>query len=311
MADIAVVGSLNVDISVNVARFLQPGETMTGTKFSVFTGGKGGNQAVAAARLGAKVAMVGCVGGDANGRMYLDTLRSEGIAPDAVRSIDDETTGVAVITIDGAGENTIVVVPGANAGLSVDVVTENRALIEGAKVCMFQLEAPLVSIQHAAALAHGSGATVILDPAPAPQKPLSQALVMLCDYITPNETELQLLTGLPVASLEQAATAASALIRQGAKAVINKRGAAGALLVTRDGYRLYPGYRVNAVDTTAAGDTFNAGLAVGLSMGLETGDAIRLANAAAAISITALGAQGAMPSFEQATALIDGLMECR
>lgn len=307
MADIVVVGSLNADLTINVPRFLKPGETMTGTKFSVFTGGKGGNQAVAAARLGARVAMVGCVGDDANGAMYRDALRREGVSLEALRTIPGETTGVAVITVDESGENTIAIVPGANADLSVDVITKCEALIRGAKACLFQLETPLPSIQHAAALAHQAGVTVILDPAPAPQAPLPQALVMLCDYITPNETELSLLTGMPVATIEEAAQAALKLIGQGAKAVVNKRGAAGALVVTREGYRLYEGFKVKAVDTTAAGDTFNAGLAVGLSMGLSVPDSIRLANAAAAISVTGLGAQGAMPSFEQATALIDGI----
>ena len=307
MADILVVGSLNADLTVTVPRFLKPGETMTGSRFSVFTGGKGGNQAVAAARLGAKVAMVGCVGSDANGEMYKDTLRREGVSLEAIRTIEGETTGVAGITVDGNGENTIAIVPGANSALSVDVVSENRALLESAKVCLFQLETPLPSIQHAAALVHAAGGKVILDPAPAPEKPLSQALIMLCDFITPNETELSLLTGMPVTTLEQAVEASLKLIAQGAKAVINKRGSAGALLVTREGYRMHEGFKVNAVDTTAAGDTFNAGLAVGLSMDLDLSDAINLANAAAAISVTALGAQGAMPSFEQASALIDGI----
>lgn len=309
MADIVVVGSLNVDLTVNVPRFLKPGETLTGSKFSIFTGGKGGNQAVAAARLGASVAMVGCVGDDANGGMYKSALKREGVDLSALQTIPEETTGVAVITVDDHGENTIAIVPGANAALSVDVITFSRALIDGAKVCLFQLETPLVSIQHAAAIAHAAGAQVILDPAPAPEKPLPQALVMLCDYITPNETELGLLTGMPVGTIEEAAQAALLLIEQGAKAVINKRGAAGALVVTREGYRMHPGYKVKAVDTTAAGDTFNAGFAVGLSMDLSVADSIFLANAAAAISVTALGAQGAMPSFEQATALIDGFME--
>jgi ribokinase len=307
MADIVVVGSLNVDLTVSVPRFLKPGETMTGKSFQVFTGGKGGNQAVAAARLGASVAMVGCVGDDSNGGMYKDALSREGVDLSALETVPGETTGVAVITVDDRGENTIAIVPGANAALSVDVITAREALIRGAKVCLFQLETPLVTIQHAAALAHAANVTVILDPAPAPSAPLPLPLVMLCDYITPNETELGLLTGMPVDTIGQAVEASLKLIGQGAKAVINKRGPAGALYVTREGYKLYEGYKVQAVDTTAAGDTFNAGLAVGLSMGLNVADSINLANAAAAISVTAMGAQGAMPSFEQASALIDGI----
>ncbi len=196
----------------------------------MFTGGKGGNQAVAAARLGAEVAMVGCVGDDANGAMYKGALQREGIDLSAIRTVEGETTGVAVITVDSAGENTIAIVLGANAHLSVDVVTENIALLQSAKVCLFQLETPMVSIQHAAALAHAAGGCVILDPAPAPQKPLPQALLMLCDYITPNETELHLLTGMPVETTGQAAEAAVKLLEQGVKAVINKRGPAARCL---------------------------------------------------------------------------------
>ena len=306
MADILVVGSLNADLVVNVPRFLKPGETLTGTKFSVFTGGKGGNQAVAAARLGASVAMVGCVGDDGNGEMYRAALAREGVSLEAVRTVPGETTGVAVITVDEKGENTIAIVPGANDALDVDVVTENQSLFQRAKACLFQMETPLPSIQHAAALTHAAGGLVILDPAPAPQGPLPRALLMLCDYVTPNETELGLLTGMPVSTVEQAVEAALRLIGQGAKAFIHKRGAAGALYVSREGYRMYKGFQVPAVDTTAAGDTFNAGLAVGLTMGLSVSDAIHLANASAAISVTAQGAQSAMPSFEQASALIDG-----
>jgi ribokinase len=208
MADILVVGSLNVDLTVSVPRFLKPGETMTGTKFAVFTGGKGGNQAVAAAGMGADVAMIGWVGDDANGEMYQAALAREGVRLEAISTIPDETTGVAVITVDGAGENTIAIVPGANARLSVDVISGAGAMFRGAKACLLQLETPLPTIQHAAALARAASVPVILDPAPAPAKPLPRALGMLCDYITPNEPELGLVPGMAVSTVEQAAEAA-------------------------------------------------------------------------------------------------------
>jgi ribokinase len=308
MADILVVGSLNVDLTVSVPRFLKPGETMTGSKFSVFTGGKGGNQAVAAARLGASVGMIGCVGDDANGELYRAALRREGVAQEAVLTIEGETTGVAVITVEAQGENTIAIVPGANAALSVDVITQAEALVRGAKVCLFQLETPLVSIQHAAALAHQAGAQVILDPAPAPEKPLPQSLVMLCDYITPNETELSLLTGMRVETVQEAARAALKLIRAGREgghqqaglrrgAPRHPRGATACTRAMRSRRWIPP---PRATHSTRGSPWAFDGLSVadfdppGQRRRGHLGDGDGRA-------------QGAMASFEQATALIDGI----
>jgi len=301
---ICVVGSLNVDLTVSLERFHQPGETITGTDFATFTGGKGGNQAVAAARLGGDVYMVGCVGCDANGDMYLDTLKKEGIRTDFVERTDEVPTGVALIEVDKTGENRIAVVPGANHAVTTDMISRSLQAITDSGVMLLQLETPIESVTHAAAIAKRNKLKVILDPAPA--RPLSDALLYLCDYITPNETELAILTGLPVETDEDALVACSKLIKRGVGAVLHKRGAKGALLVTKQGARVFPGYKVDAVDTTAAGDSFNAGFAVGLAMDLPVDDAVRLANAAGALSTTAMGAQAAMPSLYDACALVEG-----
>lgn len=300
---ICVPGSLNIDLTVGMERFHQPGETVTGLSFHTFTGGKGGNQAVAAARLGGDVYMVGCVGEDAHGDLYLNTLKKEGVHTDFVEKTNEVATGVALIEVDANGENRIVVVPGANQAVTPDLISRSTDAIENSGVMLLQLETPVESVTHAAAIGKRMGLKVILDPAPA--RPLSDALLYLCDYITPNETELATLTGLPTDTEEDAIIACSQLIKRGVKAVLHKRGAKGSMLVTKDGARMFPGYRVNAVDTTAAGDTFNAGFAVGLSMDMPVEDAVRLANASAALSTTGMGAQAAMPDLISACALVE------
>jgi len=300
---ICVLGSLNIDLTVSMDRFHQPGETVTGLDFNTFTGGKGGNQAVAAARLGGEVYMVGCVGEDAHGQLYLNTLEKEGVNTKFVEKTDEVSTGVALIEVDKSGENRIVVVPGANHAVTTDLVSRSLEAIETSGVMLLQLETPIESVTHAAAIGKRNGLKVILDPAPA--RPLSDALLILCDYITPNETELATLTGLPTDTEEDAIFACSKLIKRGVKAVLHKRGAKGAMLVTKDGARMFPGFRVDAVDTTAAGDTFNAGFAVGLAMGMPVDDAVRLANAAGALSTTGLGAQAAMPDLYSACGLVE------
>lgn len=300
---ICVLGSLNIDLTVSLDRFHQPGETVTGTGFSTFTGGKGGNQAVAAARMGGSVYMIGCVGEDAYGDLYLKTLADEGVDTRYVERTNEVSTGVALIEVDKAGENRIAVVPGANHAVTTDLATRAFDAFNDSGVLLLQLETPIETVTHAAANAKRCGLKVILDPAPA--QPINDALLMLCSYITPNETELAALTGLPVDTDDDAIFACSKLIKRGAPAVLHKRGARGSLLVTKEGARFFPSYRVEPVDTTAAGDTFNAAFAVGLSMGLPVEDAVRLANAAGALSTTGMGAQAAMPSLYEACALVE------
>ena len=304
MNKICVVGSMNVDMTFTVSHFHAPGESVIADSLAIYTGGKGGNQTVAVARLGADVSMIGCVGNDSNGQMYIDTLKREGVSVDAIVKKDNVPTGVAAIEVGPGGENRIVVALGANYAMDTDDVTAKAQYLSDADVCMFQLENPMVVVNHAMALAKQAGKVIVLDPAPVPSEPVSDAIFILCDYVTPNETELQILSGMPVDTIEQAVTAAQVLLNKGVKAVINKRGGDGALLVTKEGYKHYPGFKVNVIDTTAAGDSFNAGLCVGLAKGMVIDDAIVLANAVGALSTTAQGAQAAMPGMKAALSLV-------
>ena len=300
---LCVLGSLNVDMTVSLPRMHAPGETITATGFETFTGGKGGNQAVAAAKLGAGVEMIGCVGRDAHGEWYLGTLDELGIGRSGVEISDESPTGVALIEVEQGGENRIAVVPGANGAVDTDLVSRHIDLLNRCSICLMQLEVPIESVNHAAALLRKANKMIVLDPAPA--RPLPDALLLLCDVVTPNESELAILTGMPTETAGQAIDAAASLLRRGVKAVLHKRGAEGAIYVTREGARLFPGYKVKPIDTTAAGDAFNAGFATGLSMDFSTEDAIRLANAVGALTTTAMGAQGAMPSLIDALALVE------
>ncbi|HIT68641.1 MAG TPA: ribokinase [Candidatus Aphodomonas merdavium] len=302
MKKIFVMGSINIDMTVSIPRFHLPGETIEGTGFSTYTGGKGGNQAVAAARLGADVSLIGCVGQDDFGLRYIDIFRREGINTDGVMTVSGAPTGTALIEVAQSGDNRIAYVTGANGALTSEKIDTQAQRLKEADIFMFQMETPLPDAFHAAEIVKRAHGCVILDPAPA--RPLTQKQLRLCDFITPNETELALLTDMPVETIEDATKAAQKLIADGAKAVLNKRGAQGALLVTAGGATLYEGFQVNAIDTTAAGDSFNAGFAVGLSMGKTVGESIRLANAVGALSTTAAGAQAAMPSLEAALALM-------
>jgi ribokinase len=296
MSRIVVVGSLNADLVVGVSRFPSAGETVTGREFSVFPGGKGANQAVAAARLGGDVAMVGCVGGDAYGRWLREGLLADRVDVSHVETDASVSSGVAVITIDAQGQNEIVVVPGANGRLSVDILERNRAALATAAFVLLQLEVPLETVVAAARLAREAGATVILDPAPA--RPEALSLLPLVDYVTPNETELSALVGAPPDSLGDlpgVAAAARRLLARGAQRVVAKVGPRGALLVGPDGERHWPAPRVEPVDTTAAGDVWNGAFAAALADGRPIGEAGALATAAAALSVTRAGAQPSMP----------------
>ena len=302
MKKICVLGSLNIDYTFSVPYFNQPGESLTALGMAIYTGGKGGNQAIAAARMGGDVSMIGCLGSDANGDMYREKMAAEGIDTVGIAKAD-VPSGSAFIEVDPSGENRIAVAQGANDVLNPELVQKVEEKIAGCEIYLTQLENPVPAILEGMRLAKKHGATVILDPAPA--KPLSDEMIALCDYMTPNETELEILTGMPVETVDQAIAAARSLIALGAKAVINKRGGAGALLITADEATLYPGFKVNVVDTTAAGDSFNAGFAVGLAKDLPLPEAIRLANAVGALSTTKAGAQAAMPTPAEVEALMN------
>jgi ribokinase len=304
---IVVVGSLNADLVVRLPRFPRPGETLTGESFAQFPGGKGANQACAAARLGAPVSMLGRVGADAHGAWLCGSLASDGVDVTGVRKDPTAATGVALIAIDGTGQNQIVIVAGANGAFDVEALRLDVAPLRAADVVLLQLETPIDTVSAAARMGRAAGAVVILDPAPARDVP--DDLLRACDWVTPNESELAALVGAAADDAlgpAEAASGARRLIARGARNVIVKMGARGALLVTGGEERLVASPPVTAVDTTAAGDCFNAAFAVSLSEGLTPVDAARFAAAAAAISVTRTGAQPAMPARDEVRRLLEG-----
>lgn len=304
---ITVVGSLNADLVVAVRRFPGPGETVMGHDFAVFPGGKGANQAYAAGRLAAgemPVRMVGQVGSDAYGEWLRENLARAGVDASHVRVDATSPTGLAMVAIDAAAQNQIVVVPGANGAFNPAALTAAHHAVAGAAVVLLQLEVPLPTVQTAARIAREGGAVVILDPAPA--RAVADVLLRTADYLTPNESELSVLTGgAPQATLRRgdAVTRARQLIARGATKVLVKMGRQGALLVTETAEHLQPAFPVEAVDTTAAGDAFNAGLAFALARGAGQIEAIRYAAATAAVSVTRPGAQPSMPARADVEAL--------
>lgn len=282
---IAVVGSINMDLVTAAPRFPKAGETLLGSGFARFMGGKGANQAVAAARLGARVDMIGAVGDDDFGRAMLANLQSQGVCTDAVSIIGDEPSGMANITV-AEGDNHIIVVSGANFALRPEHIEREANRIASADIVMAQLETPVDTVIAAARLAKKHGKPFILNPAPAQKLP--QELSASVDLLTPNAYELAVSLGLPEDS------APEAMIAQAPCTTVMTVGAEGALFGSRhDAVQKQPGFRVSPVDTTGAGDTFNGALAVFLHKGLS--EAVRLACAAAAVSVTRRGAQGGMP----------------
>lgn len=291
---IVVVGSSNTDMTVQTERVPRPGETVLGGLFYTAQGGKGANQAVAAARLGGEVCFVAKVGGDSFGEESIKAYRKEGIDTSLVGRSERAASGVALIMVDGKGENSIAVASGANAELSVEDIVAAEECIKGAQIVLMQLETPIETIAYAARLAAEAGVKAVLNPAPAATLPKS--LYKHLYMITPNETEAELLTGIAVTDIESAAAAADVLAERGVKVVIITLGSKGAFVREASNRYLVPGQKVKAVDTTAAGDTFNGALCVALAEGAELVDAVDFANKAAAIGVTRRGAQPSIPT---------------
>lgn len=289
---IVVVGSLNVDIVVPVPHLPAPGETIAGDRHLKTLGGKGANQAVAAARLGSSVAIVGRLGADAEGDACLEGLREAGADTTHVARDEEVGTGVALIAVDPAGENTIVVGPGSNARLSGDDVRRAEPMLRSAAVTLVQLEIPMAAVEETARLA---GGTLILNPAPA--KPVPQRVLERVDILTPNEVELGMLSGLEVRTEDEVVAAARSL--KGPDAVAVTLGKRGVILVTAEDAVHVPAIEIEAVDTTAAGDAFCGGLADALVRGSKLVDAVRWAVATACLSATRMGAQPSLPTRQE------------
>lgn len=291
---IIVIGSSNTDMIIRAERIPKPGETILGGRFLTAHGGKGANQAVAAARAGGEVTFVARVGSDVFGDQAIAAWLTDGLAVEHVSRDATAPSGVALIFVSKEGENSIAVAPGANGKLSVPDLHAAREAFATAKVCVMQLETPLATVEAGAKMAADHGLLVILNPAPA--RPLPVRLLKKISVLTPNESEAELLTGIPVSDVVSAKKAAAALLAKGVRTVVLTLGPRGALIADKDGFRMVPGFKVKAVDTTAAGDVFNGALAVAIAENQSLDAAVRFANAAAALSVTKAGAQPSAPS---------------
>ncbi|CBG90690.1 ribokinase [Citrobacter rodentium] len=299
---LVVLGSINADHILNLETFPAPGETVTGNHYQVAFGGKGANQAVAAGRSGANIAFIACTGDDAIGNNIRQQLTSDNIDVAPVSVIAGEATGVALIFVNGAGENVIGIHAGANAALSPALVDAQRERIAQASALLMQLESPIESVLAAAKIARQNNTRVVLNPAPA--RALSDELLALVDIITPNETEAEKLTGVRVENDDDAVKAAQALHDKGIDTVLITLGSRGVWASVKGEGRRVPGFKVEAVDTIAAGDTFNGALITGLLEDMPLPDAIRFAHAAAAIAVTRKGAQPSVPWREEIEAFL-------
>lgn len=294
---IVVVGSSNTDMVIKLDHIPRPGETILGGEFVMAAGGKGANQAVAAARAGGDVTFVARVGRDMFGDQAVAGFQKDGICVDHVLRDKASPSGVALIFVARDGENSIAVASGANGNLSPADVRKARQAIASASVLVMQLETPLPTVQAAAEIAAKAGVPVILNPAPA--CPLPDELLRLVSILTPNETEAELLTGIQVTDDASAERAADSLLARGIKTVIITLGPRGAFVASEEFWALVPGFEVQAVDTTAAGDVFNGELAVALARQQPLAEAVRFASAAAAISVTRMGAQPSAPKCKE------------
>ncbi|MFH0759203.1 MAG: ribokinase [Bacteroidota bacterium] len=299
MKKIVVVGSSNTDLIIKVPEIPRPGETLLGGQFQTFPGGKGANQAVAAARAGGDVVFIASVGDDAYGTESVKGYKLDNINTENIKVCKGMPSGIAMITISDSGENAIVVASGANAALLPEDLDEAEEAFDEADYMLIQLETPLETVQKAVEICRDFGTRVILNPAPAAELP--DAIISQVQVITPNETEAERLTGVRVNDEQGALNAAKVLHERGVNTVIITMGSKGAFLsdIPSGVARLVPGFSVSAVDTTAAGDVFNGQLAVALAEGALLENAIRSAHAAAALSVQKLGAQSSIPRREE------------
>jgi ribokinase len=302
-ADVVVVGSLNVDMVVSVKERPEWGETVLGNGFFTGNGGKGGNQAYAAAKLGARVAMLGCVGDDLFGEQLLNGLNEVGVDTTYIEKVRGVSSGVAVISVNAEGENSIIVSPGANDQVTPDYVRRNEQVIREAKLVMLQLEIPLETVIEVANIAHLHNVPVILDPAPA--RKLPEELLKKVTYIVPNESELGVVADTKITDVESSKKASSWLLKQGVGTVFAKLGGKGVVVSREEDTFAVDPHVVMAVDTTAAGDAFAGALATVLASGKNLQEATQFANAVGALTVTKKGAQASMPTLEEAEKLLE------
>jgi ribokinase len=289
---IVVIGSTNTDMIIKVPHLPLPGETVLGGKFTVAQGGKGANQAVAAARAGGRVSFISCLGNDLFGKKSLEELAKDGIDLSGIKIVEGFSSGVALINVSEIGENCISVAPGANSQLFPEDIEKAAQIIKSADLVLIQLEIPLETVEKAIQVAKSEKIPIILNPAPG--RLLDKALLKMVDFITPNENEAFLLAQISETKPDNE-TLCKALKDKGSAAVILTLGENGAFISTNDLEEHIPGYKVNAIDATAAGDTFNGYLAVSIARGDELKCAVSLANKAASIAVTRLGAQPSIP----------------
>lgn len=301
---VTVIGSFMTDLVVRVPRRPVAGETLIGTDFGMFVGGKGNNQAIAAARCGAQVTIIGRVGDDIFAQPLFATLAENNIASQHVTRDPQAGTGTAMIVVDPSGQNSIVITPRANLRLTPEHLQEAREAFTGAKIVMAQLEIALETALTGARLAREAGARFLLNPAPAPREPLPEEVLRLTSIIVPNEVEAEQLTGISTADSDGALRAARRLLELGPQDVILTLGARGALWVNQQQTRHLPAIPVTQVDATAAGDAFCGALAAALALGLPMEQALRWANAAGALAVTRLGASPSLPTRAEVEQLV-------
>lgn len=290
---ILVIGSCNTDMVISMDHLPLPGETLIGGEFFMNSGGKGANQAVAAARLGGNVSFIAKVGNDPFGKRALEQYRAEGIDVKHILTDPEQPSGVALIMVDAQGENSIAVASGANAHLTTKDINNAKEILSRADIVLMQLETPITTVEHAANVAKRSGAKVILNPAPA--QPLPESLLQNLYILIANETEAEFISGTQITDMDSVARAADILCDKGVEKVVITLGSRGAFVKERGNYHQIPGLKVKAVDATAAGDTFCGALCVALAEGKNLTEAVTFANRCAAVTVTRMGAQSSLP----------------
>lgn len=306
---ILIIGSLNMDMNIEMDRIPAIGETVLGKTVTYVPGGKGANQAYAAGKLGGEVKLLGCVGADKIGEALVDNVSKSGVDISHVERVEGVPTGMATIFVDKRGNNCIVVTSGANEACTLDFLKKKDSLLEECDLIMIQMEIPYESVLYSIRRANQLGKEIILNPAPAPES-LPDDIWKKIDYLTPNETEILKLSGNNGLSIEKVEDGANKLVNKGVKNVLVTLGDKGVLYKNARNEIIFPARNVSAIDTVACGDCFNGAFAVGLSEGMDVNEAITFANLSASIAVTRRGAQSSMPSRREVNEILE-VVRCR